>query len=174
MKKSWLRVLTLITTLLFILTGAIGCEKSQKTTPAKKPATVRKTVTQPQKKPVTSTITATEADRIAKCLAQEAVKVKGVNKAYVVIDTTGAKPNAYVGVNLTPDVKGAQTDKVKKEVEKKLKSAEPRLSTVNVTSDPDLVKRIRDLASAIAKGRPISGFADEIKELARRIKPTSR
>ncbi len=174
MKKSWLRILIFITSLLFVVVGAAGCEKSSQTSPAKKPATVRKTATQPQKKPATSAMTAAEADRVAACLAKEAVKVKGVDKAYVVIDTTGARPNAYVGVNLTPDVKGTETNRVKNEVERKLKAAEPRLSTVNVTSDPDLVKRIRDLASSIAKGKPITGLADEIKELGRRIKPTTR
>jgi len=174
MKKSWLRVLMCITGVLLILVGAFGCERTTKTTPAKKPATVRKTTTQPQKKPVTTTMTAAEADRVAACLAKEAVKVKGVNKAYVVVDTTGGRADAYVGVNLTPDVKGSETDKVKNEVERRLKAAEPRLATVSVTSDPDLVKRIRDLASSIAKGKPVSGLADEIKELARRIRPTTR
>ncbi len=40
-----------------------------------------------------------------------------------------------------------------------------------MTADPDLVQRIRELSDDINKGRPISGLADELAEIAGRISP---
>lgn len=169
------RVLGVITLSAFLMGGLVGCQQTaKKPTPRQESMEKRSpSPTAPVRKPVT-TITNTEAKRIADRLAKEAVKVRGVDKAAVVVDTTGTRPNAYVGLELKTGVRGEETKQVKMNVEKRLKSAEPRLHSVNVTSDPDLVKRIQDIAAGIGKGKPITTFASELKELGRRITPTTR
>lgn len=174
MKDKALRVLGILTLSAFIMTASAGCERAKKPTPMRKPGMTQTSPTKPARKPVPGTMTTTEGKRVADRLAREAVKVRGVKKAAVVVDTTSARPNAYVGLELKSGVRGKETDRVKMEVERKLKAAEPRLHSVNVTSDPDLVKRIRDIGAGIAKGKPITSFAAELKELGRRIKPTTR
>jgi len=171
LNNKMVRVVTILGLCVFM---AGGCaEKAKKPAPSPTPRPSVETPT-PAKKPVSSMMTTQEAKRVADRLAKDAVKVEGVDKAAVVIDTTGPRPNAYVGLNLKPEVKGEETNRVKMEVERKLKAAEPRLHSVNVTSDPDLVKRIRDIAMGIGQGKPISSFAAELRELGRRLTPTTR
>ena len=134
MVTSRLRKLAILMTLCgFIMAG---CAQQPAETDAfdAKPST-QAPMTAP-KTPVTKAITSTEAKRIADRLSKEAVKVQGVEKAAVLVDTTSTRPNAYVGINLKSGVKGQEATKVKRNVETNLKKTEPRLNSVNVTSDP--------------------------------------
>jgi len=43
---------------------------------------------------------------------------------------------------------------------------------VGVSADPDIWKRIVSMADDIEDGKPLSGFANEIEEIFRRIAPS--
>jgi len=106
------------------------------------------------------------ADRVAR----EARKVSGVKEATVVISGR----TAYIGLNLDPNVEKTRTTTIKKDVADRVKTAEPSLTSVNVTSDPDLVARLKRIADGIKRGKPVSSFSSELAEIGRRITPKMR
>ncbi|MGE5543884.1 MAG: YhcN/YlaJ family sporulation lipoprotein, partial [Bacillota bacterium] len=60
----------------------------------------------------------------------------------------------------------------KKEVTNKLDKADKRVTRVLVTTNPDLVRRIEDIARGVLAGKPVQSFAKEITEVTKRIAPT--
>lgn len=78
---------------------------------------------------------------------------------------------ALIGVQFDDQYKGKLTDNIKKRIDRKVKREDDRITRVVVTADPDLVSRIEDMFEEIGKGRPISGFAEELSEMINRIQP---
>jgi len=109
-----------------------------------------------------------EVNKIASDLSGVAARVPGVNSATVVITGT----TAYVGVDQKAGLEKNETDRIKQDVSDEVKKAEPRLTAVFVSSDPDIVTRLRRVADGVAAGQPVSSFADELSEIARRLSPT--
>jgi len=103
------------------------------------------------------------ADRIV----NEVVKINEVRSATVVI----SERTALVGVNLTDTTKGEINTEIKRQIEEAVRNADPQITRVSVTADPDLFKRIENIARETGRGRPLSGFGREIEELVRRITP---
>ncbi|HHT66032.1 MAG: YhcN/YlaJ family sporulation lipoprotein [Caldicoprobacterales bacterium] len=103
----------------------------------------------------------------AERIADAAAKQKEVQSAACII--TGN--TAMVGLQFNDQYKGRLTDSIKKQVEKKVKDADNRISRVVVTADPDLVSRIEEIFKEIGNGRPISGFTKELNEMINRINP---
>ncbi len=103
----------------------------------------------------------------AKEIANEIAKEKNIESASCVV--TGN--TALVGLQFDEQYKGKVTDAIKKSVEKRVKKIEPSIDEVVVTADPDLLSRIKTMASDIEKGKPLSGFTNEIEEIIRRINP---
>lgn len=127
-------------------------------------------------------MTASERRVLADKLSRTAESVEGVNTATVVMsdiavakDTgSGASNNTMtnglivmVGVNIQEQ---ASEEKVKKEIRSKLKAVDKNISQVLVTSDPELVKRINDVAAGIIQGKPIQDFDTDIKEIGKKLK----
>jgi YhcN/YlaJ family sporulation lipoprotein len=111
-----------------------------------------------------------EVNKIAANLSNVAAQVPGVNSATVVIAGT----TAFVGIDQRADLEKSETENVKRDVSNAVKKAEPRLTAVYVSSDPDTVTRIRRIADGIAAGKPISAFDNELAEIAKRLSPTAR
>jgi len=107
------------------------------------------------------------AGKGAQAVADAAAKQKEVQSAACII--TGN--TAMVGLQFNDQYKGRLTDSIKKQVEKKVKDADNRISRVVVTADPDLVSRIEEIFKEIGNGRPISGFTKELNEMINRINP---
>ncbi len=180
MRSKILTLLVLITVASSLVVA--GCAQEQAKQPAKKPlppagspqqkaTTKDSTLTREAKKPVTKADT-TEARKLADMLTNRSVAVKGVRSATVVVQPANNRYTALVGLTLNPDVKGNQTEAVKKEVAQKLDRADKRVNRVLVTTNPDLVRRLEDIARGILAGKPVQSFADEIAELTKRIAPT--
>ncbi len=104
-----------------------------------------------------------KAQRIANAVAKE----RNIDSASCVI--TG--DTALVGVQFEKQYKGDLTNAIKKSVEKRVRDIEPDIDNVVVTADPDLLSRIKTIASDIENGKPLSGFTEEIEEIIRRINP---
>lgn len=111
-----------------------------------------------------------ELNRMAVKLSNIAARVPGVNKATVVIAGT----TAYVGIDQKANQERGDTTEIKRNVSNEIKQAEPRLTAVYVSSDPDVVARIRRVADGIAAGQPVSAFDNELAEIVKRISPTAR
>lgn len=103
------------------------------------------------------------ADKIAKDVA----KLKEIQSATCVI--TGN--TALVGVQFSKQYQGKLTDKIKKDVDKKVRALDTAITRVEVTADPDLVTRIKDIFKSTKAGKPVSGFTKQINEIINRIKP---
>lgn len=132
-----------------------GTTRPRTATPGTTPGTIRRTGT------------GTMGNR-AKAIANEVAKDKNIRKASCVI--TGN--TALIGVEFEKQYKGKVTDAIKKSVDRRVKKLEPSIKKVSVTADPDILSRIRSIASDTEKGKPLTGFADEIEEIIRRINPS--
>lgn len=102
-----------------------------------------------------------------KQIANDIAKEKDIQSASCVV--TG--DTALVGLQFNKQYKGDVTDTIKKSVEKRVKKHEPTIKKVVVTADPDLLSRIKTMATDIEGGKPLSGFTTEIEEILRRINP---
>lgn len=153
------RLLTIFLAIVLASTLTVGCQ------PAKKPDRARERPTPNAVEPKPDT----KADKRAEKLASEATKVKGVRKAAIVI----SENMAYVGIDLKPNIENKATEAVKEAVADRVENADKQITRVYVTSDVGLVTRIRRMADDIAEGKPVSGFANELREIGQRISPDS-
>jgi YhcN/YlaJ family sporulation lipoprotein len=103
----------------------------------------------------------------AKRIAEAAAKVDEVQSAVCVI--TGN--TAMIGIQFNDQYKGKLTDRIKEKVEERARDTDRRINRVVVTAEPDVVSRLEEMFREIGKGRPISGFTDELNEMINRINP---
>lgn len=77
-----------------------------------------------------------------------------------------------VGITLEdPSIMGSQKEKtIKQNVRQRLLSSETKLSEVLVTTDSGMIKKLKDIASGVLEGRPISNYARDIQELNRNMR----
>lgn len=166
MKKllAWLSTLTLAVMLV------AGCAVARKPAPpspaAPAPTAPGPAATAPRPLPTT----AAEAHRLATKLAAEAQKVSGVKSATVVLSGN----TAIVGLDIKAGVERGRTAAIKNEVARRVRAADNRIATVQVTTDADTITRIRRVAQGISRGTPVASFNREIQEILRRITPTAR
>ncbi|ENK0838479.1 YhcN/YlaJ family sporulation lipoprotein [Clostridium botulinum] len=113
--------------------------------------------------------TATDGDlsRRSQKIADELVKIKGIEKARVVI----SERRALVGVTIPNSAEGKITSDLKKQVEDTVKKTDKEIDTVAVSADADVYDRIAKIADGITEGRGIQEFGTEFKELFNRIIP---
>lgn len=103
----------------------------------------------------------------SKIIARDVAQLKEIEKATCVI--TG--DTAMIGVQFDKQYKGKLTDRIKKEVDREVKSTDKRIKRVAVSADPDVVSRLDSIFKDIERGKPVSGFADELREMINRIIP---
>ncbi|APH15382.1 sporulation lipo, YhcN/YlaJ family protein [Clostridium sporogenes] len=100
-------------------------------------------------------------------IADELVKIKGIEKARVVI----SERRALVGVTIPNSAEGKMTSDLKKKVDETVKKTDKEIDTVAVSADADVYDRITKIADGIKEGRGIQEFGTEFKELFNRIIP---
>lgn len=154
--------------LLIGLLTVTGCNALRKPVPENTPETQVPAPSELSREPMPTD--SKEVDRMATELANAAGRVSGVNGATVVIAGT----TAFVGVDQKAGLEEKETERIKREVSNEVKAAEPRLTAVHVSSDPDTVTRLRQIAKGIADGEPVSAFDQELAEIVKRISPTAR
>ena len=174
--------------LLCILLCAIllisGCQKA-----AQKPA--------PKSTPQVQQTSDSEKRVMASRFSNLATSVNGVQKATVVVASTdpAATGNAKTGtdisglstptgeinagkmvvmVGLNLDSKAMQDktreQSIKEEVKSKIKGNDNRISEVLVTTNPDMIKKLQDVAAGVIQGKPMQSFAQDINELDKNIR----
>lgn len=183
------KIITLLLCVSFLLIGLVGCQTTAKKpmTPARKPGVTAK-------KPTTE-MTASERRVMANKLSKMAENVKGVKRASVIVSSIGmtntgttattnkmtntnaARTNysgqvVMVGLTLDPTATrdAATINKIKSTVANKLKASDRRISQVLVTTDPNLIKRINDVAAGIIEGKPIQNFQSDINDISGKLK----
>ncbi|NEZ47195.1 YhcN/YlaJ family sporulation lipoprotein [Clostridium niameyense] len=139
-------------------TNTAGQKANDNTNTADQKATENKT---------TPEVTNGDLSNRAKKIADELVKIDGIEKASVVI----SEKRALVGVTLPSSAEGKITNELKKKVEDKVKSTDKEIDNVAVSADADIYQRISKVSEGIIGGKGIKEFGDEIGELFRRITP---
>ena len=104
----------------------------------------------------------TRANKIAKRVA----RLKEISSASVVINEN----TAVVGIegkdrNMSRDI----SSDLRKRVEAAVKSVDRDIDKVSITSDPDIHSRLKTMSNDMRSGNMVDDFADEIRDIMRRI-----
>lgn len=132
------------------------------------PAPTRTLPTPIAPRPLRTAPTTPVAKQAADEIANKVGRITGVKKANVVV----LGNVAMIGCSLDPKVEKKQTEQIKARAAKVAK-ADPRIVRTVVETNPDMVKRISNIATGVRQGRPISEFFDQITEIFKRTKPTT-
>lgn len=160
-------IITIMLIGIMIMVSMAGCKTAtRKPTPARYTPAPTRTTPAPSKTPTAVKKPTTESARASR-IASNVAKIPEVNKATVVVYGS----TALVGVDLKARVQGTLETDVKKKIEKTVKDTDKSITRVYVTADPDLYKRIDNIAKGISEGRPVSEFAKQISEIIKRITP---
>lgn len=159
-KRTWVALLLIVVLILTVVYA--GCAQ-------RRPAPVQPAPTTPAPAPTTPAPT-TEDNRMADNLANKISQLEEINSATVVISGT----QAWVGVDLKAGAGAELTNIVKDKITNVVKTEDKRITTVYVTADADTVTRLREMGRDIAAGKPVSGFIEELNNIARRIAPSAR
>jgi YhcN/YlaJ family sporulation lipoprotein len=106
------------------------------------------------------------AEEIADRLVQLAVNVPGVNDATAIVFGR----NAIVGIDVGAKLDRARVGTIKYTVAEALHE-DPFGANSIVVADPDTMQRLREISADIGKGRPVSGFAEELGDIMGRWMP---
>ncbi|MEN6462763.1 MAG: YhcN/YlaJ family sporulation lipoprotein [Syntrophomonas sp.] len=117
-----------------------------------------------------SQLSPTERRVISSRLSNVAATVKGVQRAIVVLSSDNKnKMVVLVGLTLTPDAAN-KPQQIKSTTADKIKKSDKRVTQVLVTTDPNMTKRISDIAAGIIQGKPVKSYARDVDELTRTLK----
>jgi len=147
-----------------VLAGCQMGENQQAESNTKNGATVQKTERVPQTAKPQPKDQSPEAT--AKRLVKVATDVPNVNGATAIVFSK----IAIVGIDVNAKLDRPRVGTIKYTVAEALKK-DPQGANAIVTADPDIVQRIREINQDIKRGRPISGFAEELADIAGRIIP---
>ncbi|MBE3553595.1 MAG: YhcN/YlaJ family sporulation lipoprotein [Thermicanus sp.] len=106
------------------------------------------------------------AQKVANRLVQLALQDPNVQDATAVV----VGRLAVVGIDVADNLEAARVSTIKYSVAQSLKE-DPLGANALVTSDPDLMERLREMARRIREGHPIAGVADELADIVARIMP---
>jgi YhcN/YlaJ family sporulation lipoprotein len=113
----------------------------------------------------------TQADNIARSLEQ----MTGVDNATVVVNGT----TAYVGIDTDGDLTGrnitygnaSDLPAVKRACAQRVRSANPNIQTVYVSTDANFFERLRRVKDGTRNGNTTGGFRNELNDLIRGLTP---
>lgn len=87
-------------------------------------------------------------------------------------NAVASKLVVMIGLNLDPKAMQDKTREktIKEEVRAKIMADDGRISEVLVTNDPDMIKRLQDVAAGVIQGKPMQSYAQDIEELNKNIR----
>ncbi len=106
------------------------------------------------------------ADSVANRLTDLAVRVPQVNDATAIV----FGKYAIVGIDVDATLDRSRVGTIKYSVAEALKE-DPLGATALVTSDPDIVQRLREINEDLKKGHLVKGFTEELSDIVGRIMP---
>jgi hypothetical protein len=89
-----------------------------------------------------------------------------------VLNAVSGKMVVMVGLNLDPKVMQDKTKEtsIKDEVKSKIMADNQTISEVLVTTNPDMIKKLQDVAAGVIQGKPMQSYAQDIQELDKNIR----
>lgn len=153
--------------LIIILIVSIGCQATNKP-PANEASPPANQIKQTERVPQTAPIPPRDESprAIAHRLVNIATRVPQVNDATVIV----FGKYAIVGIDIDATLDRSRVGTIKYSVAEALKD-DPLGANTLVTSDPDIVQRVREMNADIRKGHPIKGLAEELSDIIARIIP---
>jgi YhcN/YlaJ family sporulation lipoprotein len=106
--------------------------------------------------------------QIANKAAAKITSLPGVMQANVLV----TQRNAYVAAVLKNNAQ--LTQDIEKQIADQVRSTDPNIQNVYVSTNPDLVDRFNTYVRDVQQGRPVSGFVDQFNEIVRRIFPNAK
>ena len=103
---------------------------------------------------------------VAKRLASIARGINGVNSVTVVV----LGGYSIVGLDIDQHLGRHQTGNIKYAVANSLKN-DPYGTNALVTSDPDIIQRLKDMNTDLQKGKPIKGILNQLALIVERLVP---
>lgn len=97
------------------------------------------------------------ADRIAGTLT----RMNGIRGAAVVISDN----TAIVGVDTATNNGNEISEDMRNRIESAVRNADNRINEVRITNDDDMYNRINDMVLSMRRGRPVTEFTNEIRDL---------
>ncbi|WP_257351956.1 YhcN/YlaJ family sporulation lipoprotein [Pseudalkalibacillus decolorationis] len=82
--------------------------------------------------------------------------------------------NAYVAAQLQNNKEGEVTQEMEKKISDQVKSVDPDVNNVYVSTNPDFLDRVNNYVSKVDEGKPVEGLGEEIGEAIRRVFPNQR
>jgi YhcN/YlaJ family sporulation lipoprotein len=113
----------------------------------------------------------TNADNRIQVANDAATKIVNSNiakKANVLV----TKRNAYVAATLNNNQQ--ITPDIEEQIANLVRSTDPNIQNVYVSTNPDLVDRFNNYVRDIQQGRPVAGFINEFNEVIQRIFPNAK
>lgn len=113
-----------------------------------------------------------DGDRLAVSseAANKISQLPEVRRANVIVTNR----NAYVAAVLEDNYKGQLTREVENKVANQVRSTDPSIQNVYVSTNPDFVNRMNTYSTDIQQGRPVAGLFEEFNEMVRRVFPNPR
>lgn len=108
----------------------------------------------------------TDSKKVAAHLESLAMHVPGVKSAHCVV----FQNTAIVGINVAGTLERSRVGTIKYAVAEALRK-DPYGINALVTADIDLSNRLQEVRKDFQRGRPISGFAEEMADIIGRIVP---
>jgi YhcN/YlaJ family sporulation lipoprotein len=152
--------LLLAASLLLLLTGCGTRENQDRTDAGSRTHDVEVRQTEPAQRETANP--RETADRLAS-LARKVPEVKAAN--CVVFGNI-----VIVGIDVDGRLDRSRVGTIKYAVAEALRQ-DPQGVRAVVTADPDLAARIREISEDIRRGRPVSGFANELADIVGRLMP---
>ncbi len=89
-----------------------------------------------------------------------------------VLNTMADKLVVMVGLNIDPKMMQDKTKEmsIKEEVKSKIMADNQMVSEVLVTTNPDMIKRLQDVAAGVIQGKPVQSYAQDVEELNKSIR----
>jgi YhcN/YlaJ family sporulation lipoprotein len=106
------------------------------------------------------------AQDISRHLVQLATSIPNVNDATAVV----VGKYALVGIDVDAKLERSEVGSIKYSVAESLKK-DPFGANAIVIADPDTYARLREIGADIQGGRPVTGFLEELADIAGRIIP---
>jgi len=108
-----------------------------------------------------------DSDRLNMALIRRVNSLPGVKSSSVaVVGTT-----AYVGVEKTANLSNTLVRDLTQDIPLVVKTYEPRIVTVMLSYRPDIKQRISKVSDDIARGRPASVYASDLREIIAQSEP---
>jgi len=110
---------------------------------------------------------------VADDAAEQITRIPGIRQANVLVTENNAFVAAILDTNRYPN-NGKVSREIEEQIAQKVRSVDPSIQNVFVSTNPEFVDRVNAYADDFRKGHPVAGFVEQLNVMIQRIFPTAR